>query len=709
MTNRIGTYGAGQQYLQQILALQSRTNQEELQVSSGKLSQTYSGISQSANTVLNFQVSASLTQQYVTDNSVTDTKLQASTAAVTGMQTTITNFKNQLVSFQQNSNTNPQEIKQLQTFAFQAMQDMQAYLGANINGDYLFSGGKTSTAPVQLPASTVENFQNIYDGSNLSYPTTGSANLLNVTMTNRQTTAMSFDPSTGVIVAAQADALAPVTTGSNITIAGTTSNNGIYNVKSQAATNYSGQALAEAPAPTGAGAGATVTYGSAPTLIQPATTGGLNYAFAANGQMTVTPTNANTLAALTPGTRFTVTNTTGGAWDGSYIVTGNSGGTVTFDNNEAPVNAETVASTSMSVYDATTALGSNLPLTAGNLRFASTSSATTGLTTVTLTGAGANDFSSLNVGDYITIGGTQDHNGSFQVSAVTGNTVSFTMNPQAARVSQFLPQTNRSDVTVTGNDSQGSPTSFIDKNYGTLSFSPNGNGGETLTASTAGAFTNAAGEVVPQAGALLKLDSKSGVNDGTYTVVSNDGTNIVIKSNLLKAETNSTTATLSSTSYYQGDSMIQQQIIDQNRSVAIGTTASDPAFEKALRAMGIIAQGVYGTAGGLDNNMDRVSKSIYLLNDSLESPAAGTPPYGPEKSSDLNSISQTLGYTQQIISTRNTTMTQIKGYLQTQISAQINSDPTTAVTTLLNDSNSLQAAYQALSQICNLNLMSFLK
>ncbi len=712
MTNRIGTYGASQQYLQQILNLQDRTNKEELQVSSGKVSQTYSGIAQSADTVLNFQVSESLTAQYQTDNSVTNTKLQASGAAVTGIQTTITNFKNQLVSFQQNSTTDQQQVTQLQTFAFQAMQDMQAYLGANINGDYLFSGGKTSTAPVQLPASTMDGFQAIYDGSNLSYPTTGSADLLNVNMGAKQTTALSFVPSSGVIVGAQANALAPVTTGSNITIAGTTSNNGTYNVKSQAATNYSGQALGETSTtsvPPGAGTGATVTYGSAPDLLQPVTTGGLNYAFAANGQMTVTPTNPNTLSALTPGTRFTVTNTTGGAWDGSYVVTGNTGGTVTFANNEAPTNEETVSSSDLTLQDATTALGTNVPLTSGNLRFASTASATTGLTTVTLTAAGPNDFTGINVGDYITMGGTTDHNGSYQVSAVTGNTISFTMNPEAVRVSQFVPQINRTDVTVTGNDSQGNAAAFTSKTYGSLTFSPTGNGGETLTAANAGAFTSSAGEVVPQAGSLLKLASTSGVNDGTYTVVSNDGTNIVVKGNPLTSETNSTTATLSSTSYYQGDTLVQQQIIDQNRSVNIGTTAADPAFEKAIRAMGIIAQGVYGTAGGLDQNMGRISNALYLLNDSLQSPAAGTPPYGPEKTSDLNSVSQNIGYTQQIITTRNTTMDQIKGYLQTQIASQINSDPTTAVTTLLNDSNSLQAAYQALSQIRNLNLMNYLK
>jgi hypothetical protein len=75
MSSRIGTYGASQEYLQQILNLQDRTNKEELQVSTGKVSQTYSGIASSSNTVLNFQVTDSLTLQFQTDNNVTNTKL----------------------------------------------------------------------------------------------------------------------------------------------------------------------------------------------------------------------------------------------------------------------------------------------------------------------------------------------------------------------------------------------------------------------------------------------------------------------------------------------------------------------------------------------------------------------------------------------------------------------------------------------------------
>ena len=706
MTSRIGTYGASQQYLQGIMNLQTKVNQEELQVSTGHVAQSYDGIAQSSDTVLNFQVSETLSKQYQTDNSVTNTRLQAATSAVGGAQTTITNFMNELQNFQQNGATDQESVNQMQTFAFQALQDMQAYLGSNINGDYLFSGGKTSTPPVQLAASTLTQFQSIYNGSTLSYPTTGSADLLNANLTPKQTTSLSFEPSQGVIIAANASALAPVTAGANITVANSNSNNGTYTVRSQAATNVLGVPLAETSTTAGAGT-PTITFGATPNTIANSATGALGFAFAPNGQMTITPANAKSLAALTPGTTFTISGSTGNAWDGSYKVDTNSNGVITIENNELTASDEDIGSSALSVTDTTT--GASPTLTPGNLRFSATASPTTGLTTVTLTAAGASDFANVNVGDYVQFGGSLNHNGTFQVAAKTGNSISFTMNPDALRVSQLLPQTGRTDVTLTGNNPEGTATAFTDKDYGTLNFSPTGTNGETITSSIPGAFVDQSGTVTPESGQLIKLSSTSGVNDGTYTVVSNDGTNIVIKSNLLSSETNSTTATIGSTSYYQGDGMQQQQVISENLAVNVGTTAADPAFEKAIRAMSIIAQGSYGSAGGLDQNMGRVSNALFLLNDSLQSPAAGTPPYGPEASGDINTVTENLGYTEKIISQSDSTQSQISGYLQTQLASQINSDPTTAVTTLLNDSNTLQASYQALAQIKNLSLMNYLK
>ena len=707
MTTRIGTYGANQQYLSNITNIQLQVNTDEEQVSTGKISQSYSGIAAASDSLLNFQVQNSEEETYQTDNSITNTKLQAATSAISGIQTTVTNFMNELQSFQQNGATNQSSVNQIQTFAFQAMQNMQAYLGSNINGEYLFGGGRTSSTPMVMAASTLSNFQSIYNGSSITYPTTTGADLLNTTIGPKQSTALTFLPQSGCIVAANADALSPVVQGSTINVADTSSNNGTFTVRSQASTNTQGQPLGETTTAAGAGSNALITYGTTPDTLTNATTGNLNFAFAPNGQMTVTPSNANTMAALTTGTNFTVSGSTGNAWDGSYSVVSNVDGVVTLANNENTAQPETVASTALAVTDQTTSSG--IPLTAGNLTFATSTSATTGLTTVTLTSAGANDFAGVSAGQYVTFGGTDNHNGTFQVSAATGNTISFTMNPDAVRVSQFLPQTGRKDVSVSAEDSSGNGNTFTSVNYGSLSFNPDGTNGETITAATPGCFVDAQGSFSPAIGTILKLSSTSGVNDGTYTVTGNDGTNISIQSNTLNAETNSTTGQISSTSYYQGDSLQQSSIVGQGRVVNIGTTAADPAFEKAIRAMGLIAQGTYGTAGGLDQNMNRVTQALYLLNDSLESPAAGTPPFGPESSSSINSVQQAIGYTQSIITQQTTSESQVQGYLETQISSQTNANPTTSVTDLMNDSNALQAAYEALAQVHSLSLLNYLK
>jgi len=66
------------------------------------------------------------------------------------------------------------------------------------------------------------------------------------------------------------------------------------------------------------------------------------------------------------------------------------------------------------------------------------------------------------------------------------------------------------------------------------------------------------------------------------------------------------TQTLESVSYYNGDDLEFQHRVNEQRSLQLGLNAKDPAFEKAIRAMGILSQGsLYNfvpesTSGDLD-------------------------------------------------------------------------------------------------------------
>ena len=714
---RIGTLGSNNSYVNRILDIQSRMNDEQIQTSSGMKSDTYSGIATDANTALNFETEMAAATQFVKGNTSIGTKLTAASASIDSIQATMKTFNKQLSTFFSGNTTLQSNVEQIQTFAYQSMLDVQSYLSANVDGEYLFSGGRVSNEPVDLPASTKAGFQAIYDGSNTTWPTSRAAQLLATTVTRQDSAKLTFTPASGTISAASAAGLTPLASGAVVSVTNSVSNNQNYQVRSHAAMNVAGAALAEG---TSASLTSTISYGSTPTNLTSAAgapgTGPLIFAFKPNGNMTVTPTNANTMSNLTAGMKFTLNGTTGNAWDGAYKVVSNVNGVVEFATDTDQAQSESVAQTAGAVPIGIKLNGVANPLGVGTVTMTATPSAASNQTLVTITSAGNFGGFAVGGGDKITIGGSTDHNGTFTTVSATANTVTFAINSDALRVSKFLPQTGRNDVTVSfgGSVSTTAKTLTAAANasapgYGSMTFSPVGTTGERITGSNgATSFLDSSGNPYPPVGQVISLTSTSGVNDGVYTVTANNGGNIEVQSVQMTAET-VTTADLGVTSWYKGDTLQIQHRIDQDRQVNVGIYASDTAFEKAFRAMGLIAQGVFGTAGGLDQNQQRINQAMYLMNDALSSPAPGTPPFGTELRGDISTVQQNIGFVQQVISNKNDKHNAFIDFLSTRIAGIEQVDKNQAVTSMLSDSNALQASYQALSKVSSLSLMNYLK
>lgn len=710
---RIGTLGANQAYVSRILDIQTKIQGEQIQVTTGLKSQSYDGIAAGANTVINFENESALAQQFIDNNNIWDTKLQAATTAMSSIQKTMTVFRDSLTSYQQANPKNQLNIQGIQKTAWDALQSIQSDLATNVNGQYLFSGGRVSSVPMQLPASTLSGFQAIYDGSLNSYPTTRGADLQDLSITNVEATAMSFRNSDGVIIPARSDAFRNVNASSRITVSdsnATPPNNGDFTVRTKAMCDVTGTPLVEGNSTVNA-----ISYGSTPTNILPAATSQLNFTFAPDGTMNMTANTAGSLANLTVGTKFTIAPSLSNSaatsgYEGSYEVVSNKNGVVNFKTNFAPATDEAVSSTKLKFGTNGGAMAS--PATAGTLNFTTSTSATTGLTTVTLTAASGAvvDFAGVNIGDQLSIGGTSGHNGTFTVTDQTPTSVSFVLNPEGARVAQFLPQTGRTDVSLSFYDTNNATTVTRDSsNYTSLDFSPTGTNGERITSSSATGFLDHNGNPYPPIGTVINLKSTSGVNDGAYKVVSNNGNYIEVASVSLTDETLSTNTKIDSSSWYQGDTLQLKHRVDTDREVDVGVYASDPAFEKAVRAISLIAQGVYGTAGGLDAHQERISQALYLINDAIESPAAGTPPFGSEKPGDIKTATSLLDSTRKVISDKNTKHQQFQNFLGTRITDIAQVDKTEAVTTLLSDQTALEASYQSLAQVRNLSLLTYLK
>lgn len=127
----------------------------------------------------------------------------------------------------------------------------------------------------------------------------------------------------------------------------------------------------------------------------------------------------------------------------------------------------------------------------------------------------------------------------------------------------------------------------------------------TITAATAGSLTN-----IPIGTTITVASSVS--NNKDFTVVANTGTVLTVEGTIGGITSTVTTAnvgviaegavaaTISATSYYQGDQVQQKHRVSKDRDFTQVLNASDPTFAKAIRAIGIIAQGKFGTNGGLE-------------------------------------------------------------------------------------------------------------
>jgi len=214
-------------------------------------------------------------------------------------------------------------------------------------------------------------------------------------------------------------------------------------------------------------------------------------------------------------------------------------------------------------------------------------------------------------------------------------------------------------------------------------------------------------------------------NDGTYTVASiaADGASVTVSEDITVAETfdpsvagtavslkvfsaNGTIAT--SQSYYQGDTRTQTHRVDESRTIDIDVTAAHPTFEKIIRAMSLIAQGSFGSEGGLENNTARIDQAMFLADDAIAAPSEGTAPFGDELTSDLNEIIFDLGFKQVVLRGSIKSQTDFNNLLNGFISRTENVDETEAITNLLEAQRALEASYQAMSRVFSMNLADFL-
>ena len=601
--SRISTLASNTLLLNQLFETNRRLQNEQIQLSSEKVAQVYSGIAADSQRLVTHENSFSALGQFIINNEAITTRLDIASTALEAINDTISDFEGELNRFQTSAVKGRAAAEALQGAAFRAMANLTTYLNTEADGRFIFAGARVDRAPVELPYATLANFQAAFDGARVTYPTTRDAHLENFSLAkdgNGVTNWLTFVrdngavPARGRITAATAQ-FANVTVGSTFTVTGTGSNNGTYTVAAVG------------------GGGTTIDIVTEMLTDEAA--------------VPITVTHPD---LVTPGAIFTLN------------------ATATFNR-------------------------------AGN----------------TVSHGGALD--AIPVGSAFTVAGSASNNGTYTVAS------------NAAGVITIAPKRLTDEGTVAA--------PFFNKTSaaGAITFTNNVAPTQDVISGAAGFFTGlAAGMKVTVSGAT------AGGNNTTFTIasVAADGSSITVKENVVAAApdaaavtflTQTAPGTLTASPYYKGDIVNLSHRPSTTREFDWDLTAIDPAFEKAMRAMGIIAQGAFGSEGGLDQNSVRVTQAAYLVRSSLAATIVGTPPFGTEQVGSIEGVEQILGYKQVLLDETNKIHTAFQGHLATRMSKIEDIDRTEVIANILDDTRTLEASYESLARIRELSLVNFLR
>jgi len=398
------------------------------------------------------------------------------------------------------------------------------------------------------------------------------------------------------------------------------------------------------------------------------------------GVGTITSTSVGQFANVSAGTTIEITGTANN--NGTYTVASvdGTGTTITVNTRMLTVEANNAAAV-ITKSDGTI-------LNAANFTDLSFDRATDRIT-VGAASLGTNALTPLTVGSTFTVSGTAENNGTYTVAAVAANGDTVDIVPKQ----------------LTDEGTAATPTLNF---AGNQAFTVNA-GDDTISAAPGTYSSVKAGMSITIAGTAS--------NNATFTVtsVATDGSSINVRETLTAEPAVASTAvisnadgTVASKKYYFGDDLKITHRVDENRSFDLDLNGLDPAFEKAIRAMAIIAQGAYGTEGGLDQNASRATDSVYLLSSAYDGTVTGTAPYGTETTGSVKDLLVTSGYQKVLISQTTESHKNYTGFLETQIANIENSDPLETITRLLDDQRALEASYQTLARIRELSLIKFM-
>jgi len=144
---RVATFAQSNKMIADALRVQSVMAEKQTQESSGLISTDYGGYGSDAQHVVNLQVSVTRAQSYIDAATLADSKVQVMYSAVGSMTDILTQLRSQLSAASTGSST---ETNSVISSAQQMLEEMGSLMNTQYDGQYVFGGGKTDIAPVDL-------------------------------------------------------------------------------------------------------------------------------------------------------------------------------------------------------------------------------------------------------------------------------------------------------------------------------------------------------------------------------------------------------------------------------------------------------------------------------------------------------------------------------------------------------------------------------
>lgn len=254
--------------------------------------------------------------------------------------------------------------------------------------------------------------------------------------------------------------------------------------------------------------------------------------------------------------------------------------------------------------------------------------------------------------------------------------------------------------------------------YTITAVSPDGNSitlDQSVNAAVETAGTGVEIKLAIPSGTMLALSGSTAGNNGAYTVhwptnaqlvaagldpnagsiVSGD---VIFTQNQIPVTGTPETISLESQAFLTGTNLGTTVRVSDTQSLNMDVTGLDPAFEKVVRAFGILAQ------GDLINNPSRVTQALAVLNDAIEHSSLQP----TEAPSDLQNVQDRIANNIKALAEAKDVQTQFMAFLEGRQNDIEKADTTEAAVRLQVDSQTLQISYASLSKITQLSLLNYL-